>query len=152
MKVSLTQGKFAIVDAADGFRVRLYKWTACHSGRSWWYAYNRKLGYMHRWLLDTPKGREVLHRNNDGLDNRRKNLLLCNRAEAMYKQRPQKGCTSQYKGVFRRKSGRFYAYCFPDGGDHRKQHLGSFGNEEDAARAYDTAVRELYGELARTNF
>ncbi len=32
------------------------------------------------------------------------------------------------------------------------RYLGQFTTEEDAARAYDTAARERYGEFARLNF
>ncbi len=58
--------------------------------------------------------------------------------------------TSQYKGVTLHKpNGKWKAYIDIDG---RKQHLGYFIKETDAAKAYDKAAKHCFGEYARFNF
>lgn len=148
----LSKGRSTLIDVCDLPLVQLYSWhvdyyvNRCHE-----YVVSSTrphCTYMHRLLLNARRGEEVAHLNNDGLDNRRANLRICSHAECGYKQRPQKGRTSQYKGVYF--NGRKYnAYCHPPKG---KVHLGTFIDERDAAKAYDDAVREMYGDLAKTNF
>jgi hypothetical protein len=71
-KIPLTKGKFAIVDDSDFERVNAFHWTCNTDG----YA-TSKVGPMHRFILDAPKGTQVDHRNHDTLDNRRENIWLC---------------------------------------------------------------------------
>ena len=47
-----------------------------------------------------------------------------------------------------RDSGRFVAWIYADG---KRLFLGRFGDERDAARAYDAAARQHHGEFALTN-
>ena len=99
-RIPLTQGKFALVDDEDFEALSQFKWRAkhCPDGRrpeksSKWYACRteiRKRGpkagkkkevYMHRFLMDAPRGKVVDHLNGDGLDNRRANLRICTQKE-----------------------------------------------------------------------
>ncbi len=65
------------------------------------------------------------------------------------KRRGPKGGSSRYRGVGITKSGRWRAVIY----DCRKQrYLGLFDVEEDAAREYDRAAREIFGEYANLNF
>lgn len=58
--------------------------------------------------------------------------------------------TSRFKGVSRHsKNEKWIAQIQEDG---RTKYLGSFDSEEDAAKAYDAAAREVFGVFARTNF
>jgi hypothetical protein len=59
--------------------------------------------------------------------------------------------TSKYRGVLRNKlSGKWMAQIIPP--NKCKQHLGTFTDEADAARAYDDRARQLLGAAARLNF
>ena len=71
-KIPLTRGKFAIVDDCDFERVNAHNWSYHTDG----YA-TSKMGVMHRFILNAPKGTQVDHRNHDTLDNRRENIWLC---------------------------------------------------------------------------
>jgi len=79
--IPLTQGKVAIVDAADYDWLNQWKWYASKEGRVF-YAIRRDNDCggrdikvrMHRVILGVPTGLEGDHINGDGLDNRRANL------------------------------------------------------------------------------
>ncbi|GAB4486532.1 MAG: hypothetical protein OHK0019_00360 [Saprospiraceae bacterium] len=58
--------------------------------------------------------------------------------------------TSGFRGVsFDKKGGK---WCAIVGHERKLIRLGKFDNPEDAARAYDTKAREIYGERAKLNF
>jgi hypothetical protein len=77
-------------------------------------------------------------------------LRICNRAENERNKVKQKNNTSGYKGVSWDKAGK--KWCSKIRINNRLNHLGYHKDPQDAARAYDTAARELFGEFAKTNF
>jgi len=150
--IPLTQGKFAIVDAADYDWLNQYKWHVKeHKHTS--YAETQKKGKlikMHRLITGAPSHLFVDHRDLNGLNNRRSNLRLCTRAENIHNQRPRKGGTSKYKGVYLKKLVRkFVAQISMNG---KKRTIGYFGDEIEAAISYDIKAMELFGEFAYLNF
>lgn len=105
---------------------------------------------MHRAILVAPSGAEVDHINGNGLDNRRSNLRLATVNMNRWNMNGRRSA-STYKGVslVPDGSGMWRArICFLS----KKQELGKYDNEADAARAYDRRARELHGEFARLNF
>ncbi len=166
--IPLTKGRTAIVDLVDSDLVD-FNWSACHEKTTrgnLWYAVASPGGHtprrrMHRVVLGRVLGRWLMpsetvdHINNNGLDNRRSNLRLVSpsgNSANTRKQRTFKGKSthSKYKGVSRRLDvGRWIATIKVN----RKQlHLGYFDSEIEAAKAYDRAARERFGEYAKTNF
>lgn len=154
VQIPLTRGYVALIDAADMPLVGSVGWAA-QPGRSTVYAYGRyggRVASMHRVLLglNVGDGKHVDHINGDGLDNRRCNLRVCTNRENQHNRQHHRG-TSRYKGVSWHKSGRkWIAAIMPRDGN--RKYLGLFQSEESAARAYDAAARELFGEFARCNF
>lgn len=64
--------------------------------------------------------------------------------------KPTTAATSKYKGVtFVPSKGLWLVRIYKEG---TRKYVGHFKSEEDAARAYDSAARELFGEFAATNF
>jgi hypothetical protein len=109
--------------------------------------------YMHRLITGAGPKHQVDHRNGNGLDNRRLNLRIATGTQNRANQGPlrmRNGRASQYKGVYRdNRRDRWTASIQIDRQSH---YLGRFANEEAAARAYDAAALEAWGQFARLNF
>jgi hypothetical protein len=159
VEIPLTRGYVALVDDEDAARVLEHRWQALVTGR---YVYAktdapRKEGgkarciYLHRFIVGAPPDAQVDHINHNCLDNRRENLRICSCAEnhrnIAKRVRP---ASSRYKGVYwHRGSQKWRAQISCAGEWH---HLGMYTDEEAAARAYDAAARERFGEFAQVNF
>lgn len=148
------EGKFVLFDEEDLPLVKQYRWTGMSNG---WGTYakacapGKRTILMHRMILGiTSPNVYADHINHDTLDNRRSNLRIATPSQNAYNSRASSnGKSSRFKGVtWVRRRGRWQAYiCIS--GKHR--HLGYFWNEVDAARAYDAAAQEFFGEFALTN-
>lgn len=149
IRVPLSRGLVAIIDADDAEIVAAAgPWYASSDG----YATHRTKGkpvvLMHRLILGCADDLEVDHVDGDPLNNRRSNLRPATRGQNRQNTRPKKNGTSRFKGVTRlRRRGdpRWQASI-------KSRALGTFSEEEEAARAYDREARRLYGSFARLNF
>lgn len=105
--------------------------------------------YMHRLVTRAPTNRMTDHENGDRLDNRRTNLRLATASQnnANSKDRPRR---SRFRGVYWHNPSNKWVAQVSVGGQPR--HLGLFANEVKAARAYDRAAYERFGEYASLNF
>lgn len=101
----------------------------------------------HRLLLDAPL---IDHINRDPMDNRKINLRPASYIQNSWNQGIRKNNTSGFKGVHKRKDQNRYRAKINVSG--QQINLGSFVNPIDAAKAYDAAAREYYGEFAWLNF
>jgi len=152
--ISLTQGKFAQVDDEDFERLSQFKWHALKHRNRWyarrvtWDGEKQHGSYMH---CDVMGVKGLDHRDNDGLNNQKSNLRRATDTQNKQSKRNRpEVCSSQFRGVdFDTVHKKWRArVCL-----HKKLiHLGRFHNEEDAARAYDTAARLHFGEFAAPNF
>lgn len=156
-EIKLTQGKCALVDDADFERLNQFKWCAVKA-RHLWYAIrstgrrpNRKNVGMHNFVLPTEPGYTPDHKDGNGLNNQRDNLRPATKLQQQGNKRKQAGCASKYKGVRPHASKRnpWEAQIRRNG---KLCHLGNFSTQELAARAYDAAAREFFGEFANCNF
>jgi hypothetical protein len=158
-QIPLTQEKVALVDDADFELLAQFKWHAWQPPKSHtFYAARgltlpngkRGISYMHREILAVAAGIEVDHKDGNGINNQRSNLRPSTRRQNSYNQVGWRQSTSKFKGVSTaRNSTKWRARIMIDG---KEQYLGSFDNEIDAARAYDIAAREHFGEYAHLNF
>lgn len=107
---------------------------------------------LHRVLSQAPAGILVDHRDRDSLNNRLTNLRLCNHSQNMANAPPRPG-TSRFKGVYasRRTKPWRVTLAFTENGRLIKQEIGHFHSEIEAARAYDEAALQRYGEFAFLN-
>jgi hypothetical protein len=113
---------------------------------------NRRKLLMHNLLCPPPPGRETDHKNGDGLDNRRHNLRTATRTQNNANQGKRPNATSAYKGVSRKAHAHSRPWVAAIKHAGHAHHLGYYPTPEHAARAYDAAARELFGEYARPNF
>jgi HNH endonuclease len=153
--IALTQGRYAIVDAADYEWLNQWKWCAARSGNLW-YAYRKHHGKtvrMHQLIMNPPKGMVVDHINGNGLDDRRDNLRICTRRQNAWNhgRRKADNASSEFLGVYRRKEDpdKCYVRVTRDG---QATNLGPFDTEIQAAQARDQKACELHGEFAYLNF
>lgn len=91
--------------------------------------------------------RQIDHINNDPSDNRLCNLREATGTQNNGNQSMSRRNTTGVKGVYRAdQPGRFYAQVTLDG---KTRNLGTYGNIEDAARAYERGARAAFGEYAK---
>lgn len=161
--IPLTRGFVAIVDDEDYDKVSRFKWHAKTSKRSVYAARaipnpqargpRQTLLYLHHVITGYPR---VDHRDGDGLNNRRENLRAATMTQNNQNRRASRTAASRFKGVFTNSgftnSGRGLPWKAGIKVGARSIHLGYFGSEDDAARAYDAAAREHFGEWAAVNF
>lgn len=150
IEVELSKGYKAKISPEKKEKVSQYSWHIFEGSIGKLYAVSGEGIYMHR-LLAGAYGTdyEVDHRNNDGLDNRDGNLRLCTHSQNHAAKNKVVGGT--YKGIRRSKAvtPRWEAHIKVDGSF---KHLGTFGSEIEAAKAYDLAARTHFGEFANLNF
>lgn len=151
--LNLTKGKVAIVDDADFEWLSQWKWTYNPIG----YAYRRKLIgdkktciYLHRFILDAPKDKDVDHINGDPLDNRRNNIRLCTTGQNLANRGKMSTNSSGYRGVIRVKNKWVAQIGGRVNGKRVNKFLGAFDDVIDAAKAHERALVERHGIFAQT--
>lgn len=153
IEVLLTKGYAAKIDPIDS-DLASFKWIATRRG----YAargHKGRLQYMHRIILGRAIGHKLQpgeycdHINGNALDNRRCNLRVATTSQNMMNKRKLKPGRSAFKGVTWHKQNRGWAARITCDGKQRT--IGVYETPEQAARAYDAAAIEYFGEFARTN-
>jgi len=154
-EIPLTQAQVALIDDDDYGLVSGHTWYAHWDSKAkTFYAVTHVRGdtrsrstllRMHT-LIMGKKG--VDHRDHNGLNNQRSNLRVATSAQNNANQRRRSDNSTGYKGVSLDR-GRYRAYINLDG---QFIHLGTYDDSRQAARAYDKAARELFGEFAYPNF
>lgn len=147
--ISLTQGKFALVDVEDYEMVSQWKWYYRKDGYAARGAYPGKTILMHRVIINPPEDMKVDHINGECSDNRKSNLRICSNTENIRNRKKQVGTSSIYKGVTWSKTNKKWQSQIHT--NKRTIFLGHFLSQEAAALAYNMAAIEHFKEFARLN-
>jgi hypothetical protein len=161
--IQLSRGKQTIVSDEDIEYLNQWKWSVHADNHGGIYAWRhprvsgkRVAVRMHNVVVERmtgkpiPEGCQVDHIDGNTLNNRRGNLRLVTPSQNCMNRRGKRGTSSSFKGVsWREDSRKWRAVITVDG---KRKSLGSYDSEEEAARAYDSHAKELFGEFARLNF
>lgn len=150
-KIKLNNNHYVFIDNEDYSLVSGYRWHLIHPKRKCSYAgtlIGKKVILMHRLILNAKKGQLVDHVNHNGLDNRRKNIRLCNpKQNCMNRSKRGKDNGTIYKGIY--KGYKCWRACIRIHG--KTIHLGSHQTPEKAALAYNSKAKKLFGKFAYIN-
>ena len=140
---------FTAIDDADWPLVEdVRRWTL-HQVKDKKYArgtHNGKYVLLHRLLLNAPAGSYVAHKNGDGLNNRRENILLITEQTLASSRVRANGVYKDPTGVYL-KDGKWQAGIRHDG---QQIFLGVFDSQQEAMQARDyvsISIRPGYGKL-----
>lgn len=156
-KIKLTQGKYALVDDCDFDELNKFKWYALknkkryYAQRGFWDKEKKKviIIQMHREIMNTPIGKVTDHINQNGLDNRRKNLRICTKSQNQWNREIQSNNKSGYIGVsWYSRYGKWKAHMTNNG---KKIHIGYFDDKNEAAKAYNNAIKKVRDKYIITN-
>lgn len=157
MELELKHGT-CLIDDEDYERLSNWRWWSSVSTRQRRviYVYGQPAGpkvqgeLMHRVVLGIPlrtRGFDIDHINGNGMDNRRANLRVATRAQNLANSGPRG--VSGIKGVTWDKQTNRWKAQITIGG--KPMNLGRYAEQIDAARAYNTAAVEAWGEFAYLN-
>jgi len=151
-KISLTQGKYAIVDDSDYVFLNKNKWFANKIGNTFYAVRtegkkgNSKTICMHRVIMNTPKGMDTDHIDGDGLNNQKRNLRICTHSQNICNRGIQKNSTSEKKGVTWNRLSKKWQAQIKSGGKYF--YLGVFKDKEKAYKTYCDACIKYHGNFS----
>lgn len=172
--IKLSHGLFAKIDDKDFEKVSQFEWFAYRiagmgqSGKTYLYGFKpgrkvKKEGekypsgkqkyqrvWLYNFLMEPSEGMIVDHINGDPLDNRRSNLrIITQKQNVLNRGKRVNGKTSKFLGVSKNVEKKKFIASIKILG--KSLYLGSYSNEEDAAKAYNEAAIKYFGEFARLN-
>lgn len=145
--IIMKNGKQAVISTEFLDLVKPYTW--CVEGTG--YVMSRSSGKavkLHRLITNAQKGQFVDHIDGNPLNNTISNLRLCQKQQNEFNTKIRSDNKSGYKGVCLMRNGKYRAYINLNGIQHN---LGVFATKEEAARAYNSKAKILFGEYARLN-
>lgn len=139
--------KYVLIDADSVDKLSAYQWSIGSHGYVTHGSGSEQV-LMHRLISGASETDFVDHINRDKLDNRKCNLRICTMRQNSMNRSKQINNTSGFKGVCQTVTGKWQAQIAYKG---RSIYLGIYDDPETAAKAYDTAARDIFGEYAFLN-
>lgn len=155
IELIVKSGHSILIDKEDLPLVKEYSWHVSKDSKSInnYYArtkINGKYLALHRFIMNPEPNMAIDHINHNGLDCRKINLRICSNTHNIKNRlKPNMNCSSIYKGVSNIKNtDKWIAYITHEG---NRIYLGYFACEIEAARAYNEAAKQYFGEFAYLN-
>ena len=157
-KIKLTRGRFAIVDDDDYEMLKKHSWHCLeiHTEGKYYAGTTVRITKqkqyslkMHRYIMGLKRGDGKLidHINNDGLDNRKKNLRIVSYSENNKNRSVGKNNTTGSKGIYLEKqTGKYKVQINNNGIRH---YLGKYSTIDEAKQVRALKEKELYGKYSR---
>lgn len=145
-----------LIDKEDYERCREYHWSVNKhksplNTKKYFYAVHSKMGMLHRFIMDAPKGKQVDHINGDTLDSRKSNMRICTVSENSMNRHFVSDNTSGKIGVCwnsKIPTPKWMAYINING---KRTHLGYFTTYDEALKVRLDAEEKYYGEFRASN-
>jgi len=151
-EIPLQNGMIALVDDEDFERVSEHTWTIAKNQETSIQVFSETIGkkiILSRFISKARENEVVTFKNKNPLDFRKENLIVMNSIVHKRMSKAKRNASSKYKGVCKsKKTGKWIAAIAIEG---KRKHLGSFINEDDAARTYNNAVLEYWGGIGYLN-
>lgn len=164
--IQLTKGLSAIIDDVDAEKVKNFSWIA-HKGKHTWYARawvrvgragikhgivrGGKFIYLHRLIMGFPDGKQVDHKDRDGLNCRRENLREATQNQNMQNMRMRTSNKSGFRGVCFKKGNITRPWIAQIRNGKTNVCIGRFSTAKEAAVAYNAASLKIHGEFGYRN-
>lgn len=154
--IRLSRGRCALVNDSDFIQLNKYKWCALKRNNGEFYAIRwssikgasrRSMILMHREIIGAKEHELVDHKNTNSLDNRRRNLRVCDKSQNACNRGAQINNNSGFKGVSWNKKYGFWEARIQLNGT--RFFLGYFVASKKASVAYQKAAKNLHKEFAR---
>ena len=152
LKIPISKNQFTLIDKKDYDKIKSI--SGIYLGAK--YSRTTNSYYvicslpLHILLMGKKEGRVIDHKNHNTLDNRKSNLRFCTHVQNNGNRRKIKIGTSKFKGVSWCARAKMWIARIHY--KSRGYHLGYFSDEVEAAKAYDQAALNIFGEFAFINF
>lgn len=149
IRISLTQGRVALIDDEDFSKVFGIRWCAVRQ-RNDWYAVTggrKNLIRMHRLIMGVEDPKVMVdHRNHSGLDNRKENLRVCTHSQNQANSRLMRNNKSGCRGVFFCNKHKRWKVRIQFQG--KRISFGYFKEKEKAVAVWRENFKKLFGEFS----
>ena len=154
-EIKLNNSNFtALIDDEDYEKVSKYKWSKLEpkNGNTIYVIgfINKKVTSLHIFLLGKKEGKEIDHKDRNGLNNQRYNLRFLTQSENSRNIGIRPNNTSGYIGVSWIKKEKKYKTTIMYNG--KTIHLGYYNCKIKAARVYDSVCKYHFKGIAQLNF
>ena len=137
---------YALIDNEDFNKVNKYKWFECNRYAVAEPKYRKRI-WMHRLIMNCPKGMEVDHIDGDGRDNRKKNLRIVSHKQNSQNRLNREYAIYGFRGVSWHKQ--IKRWRARSGINGKQIHIGTFKTEREANNAYIKFINSETAHLSQ---